>query len=302
MKNIVYIWVALAGMIACTSGTKEKVSDDHKMTIAVTNYPLYFLTTEIAGSLVSVYLPDLGGDPAYWKPDAAIITEYQQADLVIANGAGFEKWMEKASMPSSRLLNSSESFSEQWIETDDAMVHSHGPEGLHSHKGTAFTTWLNFDFAARQAEAVYSALVQKFPDRQEMLENNLRKLKGSMNVLSSRMRAVADGLDGQTIIASHPVYQYLSEGYGLDITSLHWEPGEMPDDDEWALLIKLSSDTGAKIMIWEGEPGEEIRNKLSALEIKTVVFDPCGNRPKAGDFLTVMEENVTALEMAVGIL
>jgi hypothetical protein len=30
--------------------------------------------------------------------------------------------------------------------------------------------------------------------------------------------------------------------------------------------------------------------------IASAVFDPCGNRPEAGDFLSVMEANVVNLE------
>jgi hypothetical protein len=32
--------------------------------------------------------------------------------------------------------------------------------------------------------------------------------------------------------------------------------------------------------------------------VSSIVFDPCGNTPDAGDFLTVMSRNITALAAA----
>ena len=54
----------------------------------------------------------------------------------------------------------------------------------------------------------------------------------------------------------------------------------------------------AKWMIWEGEPAKESVAKLDAIGVKSVVFDPCGNVPDAGDLLSVMKANVEALEKA----
>jgi zinc transport system substrate-binding protein len=44
--------------------------------------------------------------------------------------------------------------------------------------------------------------------------------------------------------------------------------------------------------LWEAEPSAENRERLEQLGVKSAVFDPCGNRPAAGDFLAVMSDNV----------
>jgi zinc transport system substrate-binding protein len=48
-------------------------------------------------------------------------------------------------------------------------------------------------------------------------------------------------------------------------------------------------------MIWEGDPAPASLAKLQALGIKSIVFDPCGNRPETGDWLSVMQGNVANL-------
>ena len=49
-------------------------------------------------------------------------------------------------------------------------------------------------------------------------------------------------------------------------------------------------------MIWEGDPIKSAVDVLEAMDIQSAVFDPCGNVPTEGDFLTVMQQNVDNLE------
>jgi zinc transport system substrate-binding protein len=51
-------------------------------------------------------------------------------------------------------------------------------------------------------------------------------------------------------------------------------------------------------MIWEGEPSKTSVEALAGLGLQSVVFDPCGNVPASGDFMTVMKANVEAMEKA----
>ena len=39
--------------------------------------------------------------------------------------------------------------------------------------------------------------------------------------------------------------------------------------------------------------------KLQALGVRSLVFDPCGNTPEQGDFLSVMQQNAARLEQAL---
>jgi zinc transport system substrate-binding protein len=52
----------------------------------------------------------------------------------------------------------------------------------------------------------------------------------------------------------------------------------------------------ATVMLWEGAPADASVALLKEKGIASLVFDPCGNRPESGDFLSVMEANVVNLE------
>ena len=277
------------------NGKKETSTTIEKPAIAVVNYPLYYFAKTIGGNHVNVYLPSIGGDPVYWQPDSRQVNNFQKADIILANGAGYAKWMEKVSLPSSKIVITSDSFRDQWIEIEEGVTHSHGPEGEHVHKGTAFTTWLNFEFAALQAEEVYTSLIKILPDKEPEFKTNYDRLQGELTSLDAKMKNLAAQISEEHIITSHPVYQYMENAYGLHITSLHWEPDEMPGDEEWKEVKHLVVDHKAKIMIYENEPLPEIKTKLQEIGIRLVVFNPSGNRPETGNFVEVMKENLENL-------
>jgi zinc transport system substrate-binding protein len=57
----------------------------------------------------------------------------------------------------------------------------------------------------------------------------------------------------------------------------------------------------AEWMIWEGQPVQASVAELKALGVDSLVFDPCGNMPDQGDFMTVMRRNVEDFRRAFPI-
>jgi zinc transport system substrate-binding protein len=103
-----------------------------------------------------------------------------------------------------------------------------------------------------------------------------------------------------SVVFSHPVYQYFQKRYVISGPSVHWEPGELPPDGEWARVEAAIEKGGATAMIWEGEPVDAISRRLADLGLPVVVIDPCSNTPANGDFLAVMRRNAAALRSAAG--
>ena len=52
-------------------------------------------------------------------------------------------------------------------------------------------------------------------------------------------------------------------------------------------------------MLWEKPALPQTMQRLRAMGIESVVFDPCANRPDGGDFLDVMRANIANLERVV---
>jgi len=272
---------------------------DQELKIYSVNYPLAYFAERLAGDQAQVEFPaPTDVDPAFWMPDANTVRAYQSADLILLNGAGYAHWVDKVSLPASRLVNTSRNFADQYIETTSGISHSHGPGGAHSHSGTAFTTWLDLDQAARQAEAVAQAIARKRPDARDRVEQNLQTLKRELLGLDAQLARIAASAPSRPLLGSHPVYQYLARRYGLNLQSVLWEPDEAPTPQQWSELEAILRAHPARWMLWEAEPAPETASRLRALGVESVVFDPCANRPATGDFLSVMGGNAKRLEAA----
>jgi len=267
-----------------------------QLTVYTTNYPLTYFTERIAGEHAEVVFPcPTGVDPAFWVPDKKTIAAYQKADLIVLNGATYEKWIDKVTLPQFRLVHTSRGFKDDYVETSDAITHSHGLDGEHAHSGTAFTTWLDFSQAALQAKAIVEALARKAPDQQEIFEKNYEALKEDLLALDEDIKKIVSADPDKPLIASHPIYQYFARRYELDLEAVMWEPDEFPTAEQWQELEYGLEVHTAGWMLWEGKPLEKSVDELETLGVKSAVFAPCMNTPEDGDFLQVMKQNIESL-------
>ncbi len=294
MKKIAVVLLSTLTFFACSEKVEEQsINENNLKRIALVNYPLHFFASQIGGSKVEALYPiPTNVDPAYWEPATEDIILYQEADLILLNGAGYAKWVDKVSLAPSKMINTSLPFKDKYIELEEGQSHSHGPEGEHEHQGFAFTTWLNFKFAKIQAEEIKKALINLMPENKIVFEDNYSVLAKEIDDLDMWMDKVAVSLKEKVILASHPVYQYLSSGYGLNIESFHWEPDEMPDELMWENFDNRQSKLKANIMLWEDDPLPEVKQELLKRGIQVVVFNPGSNTPANGDFLDLMKTNI----------
>jgi zinc transport system substrate-binding protein len=286
-------WMALTVLVNVYPATAGS-----PLNIYVVNYPLKYFAERIGGPHVKVTLPvPADEDPVYWTPGVADIGAYQQADLILLNGAGYAKWVGKVSLPRSKTVDTSRGFKDRYIIVKETMTHSHGAEGEHAHEGPAFTTWLDFSLAAKQAEAVAEALARRRPQQKDLFMVNYQSLEKDLMELDSRIKDIVSSNDAKPIIFSHPVYDYFEKAYGLNGRSVHWEPDQDPSPDQIAELNQLLDNHPAKWMILEATPIKSAVDVLEVKGIQNVVFDPCGKMPFDSNFLTVMQQNVSNLEL-----
>jgi len=285
-------------MVSLTS-IAQSASKRDKPTVAATNYPLKYFAERIVGDSVRVIFPippDI--DPAFWIPEPEGVLGFQASDLILLNGAHYSKWLDKVSLPRRKVVNTSHTFRDKFITIQEFTTHRHGPQGEHAHAGVAFTTWLDFQQAIQQAEAILNAVIKLTPQHEKQFQTNFLSLKTDLLALDQRLESIVSPQSTKPLLASHPVYHYLARRYGLNIRSVLWEPGEIPNPTQLKELEKILKNHPAKWMIWEGDPNPPSVVLLQKLGVKSLVFDPAGNVPVKGDFLSVMQQNVENLKLA----
>lgn len=270
-----------------------------KLVVQTPSYPLFYFAERVATDSFDVqYRVSPGVDPAFWKPGNDDLVAFQQADIVLRNGAKYSKWMHYASLSSSRIVDTTREVRDQFIKTKGEM-HSHGDGTVHSHGGIAFTTWLDFNIAKVQANSIARRFRAMKPAEAGAVDKKLQELMADLSELDKAAKEIGRKLDATPLVASHSVYQYFSRAYGLKVKTLDWEPTMEIGPKQEAELQKLLATHPAKTMIWEAVPAQKNIDKLKELGLTSIVISPTANRPGKGDFLTAMKANLEALASIV---
>jgi zinc transport system substrate-binding protein len=271
------------------------------MVVYTVNYPLAYFAERIGGDAVSVRFPAPEKvDPAFWKPDPEIIADYQGADLILRNGAGYARWMAQASLPRRKLIDTSRSFRDAYLPGEESPVHQHGPAGEHTHGQIAFTTWLDPRQAIAQVRAIEAAFASRLSEDAAGFALRADALVIELETHDCEFAATLGTFEDEPLLASHPVFPYLARRYGLDLRSVTWEPEIDPGEAGWRTLDALLAEGTARWMLWEASPTEAIRRRLETWGIGVIVFEVVGNRPVLGDYFSAMNANLAALRGAVG--
>ncbi|WP_191963494.1 metal ABC transporter substrate-binding protein [Pseudotamlana haliotis] len=303
MKKISLLVLCLFSLMACkndkkTSETEQAMITSKKPVVYVSNYPLYYFAERIGGNDVDLRFPMQDSKSiANWQPQSDTVVNMQAADVVFINGASYEKWLTSISLPESILVNTTKNVEEDLLDSGHVFTHSHGEGGAHEHKEMASTTWLDLALANKQAEAMATYLLSKFPEKKAVFKANFDKLSEDLLELDSKFKAVANKKPNLSVVFSHPVYQYFEDAYEINGRSLHWEPDYQLNHKNAHEIKHLVADKKFNYLIWEGEPLEETRAKLEKMNIESIVVNPIYSVPENSNYFKEMENNLKQLQL-----
>ena len=287
----------LAVLVAVLSANAG-LAQERLRIVAVNQALQHFADRLLAGAAEVVFPVPVGVDPSFWRPSIADISMIQSADLILLNGAGFATWIDRVSLPRSRVVNTSAAIEDEFIVTE-SITHSHGDGGEHSHEGIASYTWLDPILAIAQAEAIASSVIARDLAPAPEVEARLADLRSDLTALDAAVRDTMSGLQEVEMIATHPRYQYFARRYDLSVTSLEWEAGSMPTEVQLAELERLSTGRAARILIWEAEPPQEAIEAAEAIGLQTVVFEPWASQSASEAFSEAYLNAVSGISEAV---
>lgn len=289
---------ACIALPACTGGapspapTPEPTADVGLVDVRVSSFPAEYLVKRVGGDAVEVtnILP-VGEDPPFWSPTGEQVAQMQSAEVIVANGAGFEKWMETATLPSSKLVDSAEKVALIHLK---ATTHSHGKGGEHSHAGIDPHTWSDPVVYLQQAEVVHAALVKARPAQATTFDAGLASLRTDLEALDTELKAALAHAGDRELAANHPAFNYIARRYGLQITSFDFDPEEVPSAesiagfDAWAATVPEP-----QMLWWESKAQDAVKSAFATGTIHVHV-DPLEQPPAAGssyDYLAQARAN-----------
>jgi zinc transport system substrate-binding protein len=283
-------------LLACGGGTdrpaeEPAVSEAAMPELRSTCFPAHWLVQRIAGDRVNaINVHPEGEDPPHWQPPAEIVAELADVDLIVVNGAGFEAWVRTASLPVSRIVDTSRGL--ELIEIEGA-THSHGVNGEHSHAGSDPHTWSDPLLFLDQARELHAALVRIDPANKTGYDTALENLTTDLEELDREYAQVLSAAQGRHMAANHPAYNYLARRYGLDIHSFDFDPEQPASEEQLGQFSAWAAGNEQPLLLWESEPNPEV-TALFPPEVRHVVIDPLeqpgGEKPY--DYLSQARANI----------
>lgn len=264
--------------------------------VRTTCFPVGWLVQRIGGDRIEhVNILPAGEDPPVWQPSGATIAELGDADLIVVNGAGFERWTLTAALPVSKLVDTTEGLE---LISVERTTHSHGMQGDHSHAGIDPHTWSDPRIYLAQARNVHAALVDADPANREYYDRNIEALAAELEELDREYARVLEPAHGRRLAANHPAYAYFALRYGLDVHSFDFDPHVVPSAEQMQEFSDWAAGDGPRVVFWEAEPLAEVTGAFPG-QVRHLFLDSLEQPPtdETYDYLAQARANLGILQI-----
>ena len=275
-------------------------------TVVTSFYPVWLLALNLANGVPDLEIRNLAA------PETGCLHDYQlqtgdmkvlsEADLFLVNGAGMESYLDHvfSVFPSLPVAEAAEGI--PLLAETDALAIGEAEEGneVNAH------IWLSAANAAAMAENLARAMEKQFPDRGQMVHENLEALRSRLLALDQELREGLSNLPQKGIITFHEAFPYFAQAYGLNIVAVvNREPGETLTPAQLAELAEAIVSLGTPPLFVEPQY-EDLSARTLAAETGAAVYtlDPIVTGPEENvplDYYeTVMRRNMETLLQALG--
>ena len=200
--------------------------EHEKITVIASFYPLYEFASRVVGDRAEVSsLVPAGIEPHDWEPTAEGISRGHSADVMVINGAGFEKWADE--MKAKVIVNTSEGIEFDHKEEKGAEDEEHGHGGaVVVVVGVNPHIWLDpLDpmLAKHQIDKIRNVMARSDPDpaNADYYNQNTDRFSAELDSLDAFIRSELADCDKSDFIAFHDAFTHFSERYGLKQHSIH---------------------------------------------------------------------------------
>jgi zinc transport system substrate-binding protein len=216
------ILIPLAMIVTAQTGrpAQQDREEQKKMTVIASFYPLYEFASRVAGDRAEVSsLVPAGIEPHDWEPTAEDISRGRSADLLVINGAGFERWTND--MKAKVIANTSEGIEFDYKEEKEMGDDEHGHEGGAAVVGVNPHIWLDPMLAKHQIDRIRNVMAKSDPANTDYYNQNADRFSAELDSLDAFIRSELADCDKSDFIAFHDAFIYFSERYGLRQHSIH---------------------------------------------------------------------------------
>ncbi|MFE0191681.1 metal ABC transporter substrate-binding protein [Streptomyces sp. NPDC058989] len=300
--------LGLLALSACSTADATR-TDDGKLKVAASFYPMEFLAEQIGGDHVEV----TGLTKPGVEPHDLTLTAQQTAQLSTVGAVVYLKGLQPAvddAIAQSGVENVADAAALTSLEAHGTEVDGHdhaGGEHAHSESGGGKDPhiWLDPVKYAEVAKGVNKTLAKADPDHKADYQKNTDALVKKLRALDADFK---DGLKkraSDTFITTHAAFGYLAERYGLTEEAISGlDPESEPSAHRVKSLHTLAKEHHVSTVFFETIANPATARTLAGdLHLKTDVLDPLEGitaKSRGKDYFGVQRANLAALQKALG--
>lgn len=305
----------LLGACGKQEASKETETDDGKLDVYTTVYPLQYFTERIGGDTVSVKsIYPAGTDEHSFDPTQKEMMKLAEADLFFYVGLGLEGFVENAEktlknqhvmlLPTGDHIDSSK-LMEGHLHDSDAEGHEHESEN-HDEGNVDPHVWISPVLSMDLAAAVRDGLIKKAPENKQLYDENYEELKSDLEALDAEFSTMADHASSKSFFVSHAAFGYLADQYGLEQVSIAGlNTQNEPSQKELAHIVEEAKEKNVKTILFEQNVSSKltkvVQNEIGAdsailHNLSVLTKEDLANKE---DYFSLMKRNIHVLSEAL---
>ena len=272
MKRLFLICISflILFLAACTDKEQAGKTEDDKLTVYTTVYPLQYFTERIAGdkaTVASIYPP--GSNEHTFEPTQKDMIALADADLFFYIGLGLEGFVEKAEKTLKdehvKMIAAINGVSDEELEvghreTEDNHDHEETDHSDHDHGDTDPHVWISPKISQSLALTIKESLVEAAPEQEAYFQQNYEELIAELKQLDGKYEQMAKDAKTKTFFVSHAAFGYIANTYGLEQVAIAGLNSQNePSQKELTKLIDLAREKNIQYILFE----QNVSSKLT---------------------------------------
>jgi ABC-type Zn uptake system ZnuABC Zn-binding protein ZnuA len=217
-----WIWIVfLLSLAACSQQADITANvNDNKLKIVATTTIIGDVVSQIGGDLIDLHvLLPVGTDPHSFDPTPQDIAKVAEADMVFANGAGLEAFLDPligSAGVADEVVHLSEGIDLFGLTGEDP--DHEGRDGEAKHTGTDPHTWTNPNNVIVWVQNIEQALIEKDPENAVAYQKNAKKFVADLKELDTWIRQQINQipLENRKLVTDHALFGYYAQAYDLE--------------------------------------------------------------------------------------
>ncbi|WP_171943947.1 zinc ABC transporter substrate-binding protein AdcA [Streptococcus suis] len=306
MKKVGLLFLSVSALLLGACGNSTASQEDGKLDIVTTFYPVYEFTKQVTGDEANVELLVKAGTEVHgYEPSAKDIARIQEADAFVYENENMETWVHdvEKSLDTTKVnvISATEGMLLLPGGEEEHEGHDHSEEG-HSHAYDPHV-WLSPERAITLVENIRDSLVAKYPEKKDAFETNAAAYIEKLDALDAKYSETLSAAKQKYFVTQHTAFAYLALDYGLKQVSITGVAAdEDPTPSRLAELTEYINKYGIKYIYFEENASKSVAETLAKetgvqLEVLNPLESLTDEDMKNGkDYISVMEDNLTALE------